>query len=590
MTAEDKKNSWVTGESLLRPDSYDFLGLLDACNKGQLRIFDVGRRKVIVPISQLTRRKRRFDTPTAFIIPISKYDNKCSITSCNFKEPTNPIWKSLFMQQDGCWQSWDGSTSPKAWEFNIPDQLSSYDELAKLQLYEGEKYILLFEVTLAVSGPDALCYLEDTPLQGEEPFIYREKQIANQMEVWFKYLNENNDVAWYANLDGEKYRSVDLHTCPKEQNSAKKNVDYLSDYAPDRSSPLPIKFKNLKDLCPLEECVKEVARNCGISLTVESDFDPYFTKNRAKLRNLIMDTDYEYDHPNGLPSDKYEPFIFDEELYIHRYYYFNHNKGHNEFVKKVISFLYQSAEREVRTTIPNMPHSTMCQSQCEKQGTITYNQEIHINQTVSNISQQYCFINLNNGSEEFATTENSASPDPATSEASSPSSSEAFHPTIYPAQLEIPKKYSDAGSKEIIMEDIRERIRQLRRCYLDKLIGSSGKITENEVYFELRQKGVSRTTAARIMYLKPNAREAVIQMKGYESEHILIAKTEREKKNEKLDSILNVTRDKMQWYVKKLEGNLLESFPKKSDEDYRAMLIRSELRTNYIDILARGAE
>lgn len=71
-----------------------------------------------------------------------------------------------------------------------------------------------------------------------------------------------------------------------------------------------------------------------------------------------MDTDYIYEDPAGLTRDKYEPFIFDMELYIKRYYIFNPEKGRDEFEKKVRSLLYKAVlEKTKEMTKTSFDHA-----------------------------------------------------------------------------------------------------------------------------------------------------------------------------------------------------------------------------------------
>ena len=563
MTAEGKKKSWATGESLLRSGLYDFPALLDACNKGQLEVYDKESQKQLIPVTQLKRIKRVFDTAIAFDIPMTNGPTY-AIVGFRFQEPSDPVWKGLFSQNEGYWQSAVKSPEVNGWHFCIPDQLGNYKKLVDLKLSEGEKYELPFEVTLNGSGPgllfhpvqaDTVQYVypyypdqdgvlgtfsyepEQCVIQGTAPFLSFQKNYSERMKIWFERLAETNDIDWYVQISTQKFRAYDprCHHTDNINNQINNELAAYACYETDSQSVSRLLKDRLQNSCSLSKSIRMVEDNCEVPFELRNSTYGKYVKTRVALRELIMDTEHVYEHPAGLTKDKYEPFTFNRELFIKRYYIFNPKKGCDEFEKKMRAFLYCSTHR----------------SQCEKQRAITLNQAINITQ---------CYISTpNNGDEDAVTKEISASHESATPGTSHSSRSKELLPPIYPSQLEAPTKRINEDSKVKIIAQIKERIERLRRFYLATLIESSGKITAQEVYLELRQKGTKMITAARIIYLEPNAREAILKAGDYESSHLLINKTISKNANE----ILTVNRDTLNWHIREYEENLRNTFSEK---------------------------
>ena len=595
MAAEDKHNLCKTGESLLRPDAYDFPGLLDACNKGQLEVYDTEKQKWLIPVTQLKRIKRVYDTAIAFDIPMTTGPTY-AIVGFRFQEPTDPVWKGLFSQNEGYWQSAIKSSEVNEWHFCIPDELGNYDKLINLQLREGEKYELPFEVTLNGSGPgllyhpvqaDTVQYTypyypdqdgvlgaflyepEQCAIQGAATFLSFQKNYSERMQIWFERLAETNDIDWYVQISTQKFRAYDprCHHIDNINNQINDELAAYVCYETDSQSVSRLLKDRLHNSCSLNKSIQAVEDNCKIPFELRNSTYGKYVKTKVLLRELIMDTDHVYEHPAGLTKGKCEPFIFNTESFIKRYYIFNPKKGLDEFEKKVRSFLYRPVAEGATAHTSTMPHCPTCRSQCEKQGPITLNQTLIVN--------RYDISAPNSSGEDTVTKENSASPEPARPETSLPSLPKTFPPTIYPSQLEVPPKSINKESKAMIIEGVKERIERLRRRYLEKLIDSAGKITENEVYVELRQKGASRINAARVIYLEQGAMEAILRAGDYESRHLLMNKTG----SKDIDTMLTVARDTVNNRVKKYEEKLQETFLKINLMAYSKKLEKEPTKT-----------
>lgn len=349
------KNAWIPGESLLTLDAYDVPGLLAECNEGRFQICDEKKEKIIVPIALLKPLSRVFGSPTTFIIDLCRFNAKGMLTACHFQRPSDPALRKACKPIKDCWQKYSRDNSLHEWRFNIPDQLCDYNKLLELKLHPNEKYPITFKETVTLSGPNIFPDPANPAITGTPPFAIETIITERQMHIWFEYSNEDKSIAWFIDVYGAVYRSVDLHVCVV--NDKKTSNGKLSGYEPSRDGP-PRFFINIS---PLEQCVKQVMNNCGIDPTTQVVFDLAFTQNLAKLRNLIMDTDYVYTHPGGLPPEKYESFIFDEEHFAFRYYYFAQNKGYNEFVKKIKSFHYKPTNQEnVNLLDKPVEHANAC--------------------------------------------------------------------------------------------------------------------------------------------------------------------------------------------------------------------------------------
>lgn len=211
MTTEKNRNgTWISGEELLQSGLFDLPALVQACNDGRCQIFDDQKQVTIIPTTRLKRIKRKYNAPTTFTIPLFYNNDGRTITACRFKKPKNKIWSMLFAQHLDCWQAFERYYPPYEWHFNIPDQLSDYDEITRLGLHEKKRYALTFEETSQMSGPGIWPDPNKAESQSECSGEHETATSNKQMHIWFKRLNEDNDMPIDITILTIQARSVNL--------------------------------------------------------------------------------------------------------------------------------------------------------------------------------------------------------------------------------------------------------------------------------------------------------------------------------------------------------------------------------------------